>query len=169
MSTQPEEWVINIDNVFETFGFTPAEQDALRPKARLFVEAVADVLVARDVIDEGSRAASSTAPLFIPGKAYHINVSKALKDAVADAFRTVEIAVILHNLRIVDLTTTITVRGIVGLALQLTHLAADQRRVIEKILRLKKESGLATDGQQRTKSQRVLGETRSGLNHCSNL
>jgi len=82
--------------------------------------------------------ASSSAPLFTPGKRYHLNLTVASKEILTGATRIVVLACILNKLRVLDLTVAITDMALTKMLRSLTKLNDKQRKMIEAIYQLKR-------------------------------
>ena len=128
-------------NLITQIGYSAADSDLLSSHADDIIKSILNVFP--DIVAKEAPIpvkASTTAPLFTPGKTYHLNLSSASKQILIGGTRILVLACILNRLRVLDLTVAITDMALTKMHRTLTKLTAKQQSLIETIYQLKREN-----------------------------
>jgi hypothetical protein len=140
MNEQTVTWSFDRDDIFSSMGFSTDDNNLLKAKAEDFIRALQEVAPNLSVDHYESRkpTASSSAPLIIPGTKYHINLTSSSRFVLIGAVKIVASAYLLHNLRLLDLSISLSGLAIATLLTQITNLTEQQRTIIQTIYDLKR-------------------------------
>jgi len=139
MSIGTEVFSFDRDDLISQLGFSSEDSKLLSNHADDIIKAILAIEPEVEAEDRHKQAkASATAPLFTPGKRYHLNLTTASNEILTGATRIVVLACILNKLRILDLTVAITDMALTRLLRSFTKLNERQRKMIEAIYQLKR-------------------------------
>lgn len=143
MNSDNVSWSFDRTDVFASLGFGAQDCKILNTKADDFIRAILEISPPNTIeqLDKAKAAVSSSAPLYIPGKRYHLNLSATTKNTLIAATAFVAQACILHTLRLWDLTAVLSSTGIQSLMTQITKLSERQRIILDAICKLKRKNG----------------------------
>lgn len=143
MNSDSVSWSFDRTDVFASIGFNAQDCKILNTKADDFIRAILAISPPNNIeqLDESTTTVSSSAPLYIPGKRYHLNLSATAKNALTMAAAFVAQACILHTLRLWDLAAFLSGTGIQSLMTQITKLSERQRIILDTICKLKRKNG----------------------------
>ncbi len=134
-------WSFDRSDIFVTIGFSYEECNILQDKADDFIRAILNVSPSSviELQERNKNSASSSAPLYIPGKRYHINLSESAKNTLISTVGLIADAYILHNLKLLDSSIYFSTIGIQNLITQTTKLTDRQRSILDTIYKLKRK------------------------------
>lgn len=143
MSKDTSGWSFGSTDIFTSIGFSSEDCKILNTKADDFIRAILKISPPNSIeqLDEAQTSASSSAPLYIPGKRYHLNLTATAKNTLTAATAFVANAYILHTLRLLDLAAFFSSTGIQALIAQITKLTDRQRLILDAICDLKRRNG----------------------------
>ena len=143
MNSDSVSWSFDRTDVFASIGFGAQDCKILNTKADDFIRAILEISPPNNIqqLDKAKATVSSSAPLYIPGKRYHLNISATAKNTLTMATAFVANAYILHTLRLLDLAAFLSSTGIQSLIVQVTKLSERQRIILDAICKLKRKNG----------------------------
>lgn len=143
MNKDSVSWSFDPTDVFASIGLDAEDCKILNAKADDFIRAILEISPPNSIeqLDKANSTVSSSAPLYIPGKRYHLNLSAMAKNTLTMTVAFVANAYILHALRLLDLAAFLSSTGIQSLIAQVTKLSVRQRNILDAICDLKRKNG----------------------------
>ena len=134
-------WSFDRNDIFTSIGLNHEDSELLQEKADDFIQAILNISPPDTIeqLGDSKNSTSSSAPLYVPGKRYHVNLSETAKFTLMSAAGFVADAYILHNLRLLDTVVYFSTIGIQTLISQATKLTDDQITILDTICKLKRK------------------------------